>query len=348
MIRKRVNHKDVALHAGVSVATVSYVINDGPRAVSSEARTRVEAAIAELGYYPNEVARSLRRQQSSTIGAIVPRLTNPVYAEIIRDLENVCSAEGYLVLLCNTERQPERERKFVQMLRAKQVDGVVITPHAEPEKLIAPLLQAHIPVVVLEHDLKGVHCIGIDELRGGLLATEHLIGLGHRRIGLLKHKPTSALSTRRSEGYAKALKQAGIKPERTLIIECDGTHEAGDHAMRRLLNLRDPPTAVVAHNDVLALGALHAIRTAGLRVPEDISVVGYDDIASAAYLEPPLTTVHSPKTQMGVLAAQTLMRLIRDAEPPKPVTVTLPVELIVRQSTAAPKRAPVTARPSRT
>jgi LacI family transcriptional regulator len=122
------------------------------------------------------------------------------------------------------------------------------------------------------------------------------------------------------------------------VIECDGTHEAGDAAMRQLLRLGNPPTAVVAHNDVLALGALHAIRAAGLSVPEDISVVGYDDIASAAYFEPPLTTVHSPKTQMGVLAGQTLMRLIRDTEPAEPVTVTLPVELIVRQSTGPPKR----------
>lgn len=337
MRRRRVSHKDVAERAGVSVATVSYVVNNGPRAVSPEARGRVESAIAELGYYPNELARSLRLQQSSTIGAVVPRMTNPVYAEIIRDLENVCSKQGYLVMLCNTERQPDREKKLVQMLRAKQVDGVVITPHAEPEKLIEPLLKARIPVVVLEHDIPGVHCIGIDELHGGFIATQHLLELGHRRIALLKHKPTSALSTRRSLGYAYALEQAGLTPDLSLIIECDGTHQAGDVATRRLLKQKHPPTAIVAHNDVLAIGALHAIRSVGLSVPEDVSVVGYDDIASAAYLEPPLTTVRSPKAQMGALAGQTLLELIRDSESLAPGMVTLPVELIVRESTRPPK-----------
>ncbi|MBF6595697.1 MAG: LacI family DNA-binding transcriptional regulator [Thermaceae bacterium] len=337
MRRKRVNHKDVAERAGVSVATVSYVVNNGPRPVSTKAREQVEKAIWELGYYPNELARSLRRQQSSTIGVIIPRMTNPVYAEVVRGLEGICTQEGFLVLLCNTERQPELERRFVQMLRAKHVDGVVITPHAEPQKLIEPLLQARIPVIVLEHDLPGVHCIGINELHGGLLATEHLLGLGHRRIALLKHKPTSALSTRRSLGYQQALEKAGLGLEAQLILECDGTHEAGYIAMGQLLRLSQPPTAVVAHDDVIAIGAMHAIYSQGLSIPTDISVVGYDDIASAAYLEPPLTTVRSPKAHMGTLAGQTLLKIIRSTELIPTATITLPVELIVRASTGRVK-----------
>jgi len=333
MNRKRINHKDVAERAGVSVATVSYVVNNGPRPVSSEARSKVESAIAELGYYPNQLARSLRLKQSLTIGAVVPRMTNPVYAEIIRDLENVCSQEGYLVLLCNTERQPEREKKLVHMLRAKQVDGVVITPHAEPEKLIEPLVKARIPVVVLEHDLPGVHCIGIDELAGGRLVAEHLLELGHRRIALLKHKPTSALSTFRSVGFLQTLGMAGMELEPEMILECDGSHEAGYLAMKQLLGLPKRPTALFAHNDVIATGAMHAIRGAGFSVPADISVVGYDDIASAAYLEPSLTTVRSPKAQMGQLAGEILLKLIRHTEVVLPSTITLPVELMVRGST---------------
>jgi LacI family transcriptional regulator len=332
--KERITHKDVAERAGVSVAVVSYVVNHGPRTVSAKARARVQAAIAELGYFPNELARSLRLQQSSTIGAIVPRLTNPVYAEIIRDFENVCSQEGYLVLLCNTERQAERERKFVQMLRAKQVDGVVITPHANPENLIAPLLERKIPVVVLEHDLPGVNCVAVDELLGGRLATTHLLELGHKRIGLLKHKPTSALSNLRAQGYRQSLLEYGMSLDSTLEIECDGTHAAGAEAMRALLELAQPPSAVVTHNDVLALGVLHAIFAAGLRVPQDISVVGYDDIASAAYFQPPLTTVRSPKAQMGALAGQILLEMIKQPTL-EPRTVLLPVELIVRRSSAA-------------
>jgi LacI family transcriptional regulator len=335
--RQRVNHKDVANLAGVSVATVSYVINNGPRPVSLEARQKVEAAVAELGYYPNELARSLRLQQSSTIGVVIPRFTNPVYGEIVRDLESVCSEAGFLVLLCNSEREQAREQKFVQMLRAKHVDGVVITPDHNPLELIGPLLQAKIPVVVLEHDLPGVNCIAIDELAGGRMATQHLLDLGHRQIAMLKHAPTSALSSQRLVGYRQALEAAGISFDPTLVLECEGNHRGGELAMRELLKLQRPPTAVFAHNDVLAIGAYHAIRELGLSIPEDISVVGYDDITSAAYLAPPLTTVHSPKAEMGTLAGQTLLRLIAQSASASSGTITLPVRLVMRGSTATPK-----------
>ena len=171
---------------------------------------RVEEAIAELGYYPSEVARSLRLQQSSTVGLVIPNSANPFYAEIARELERACTEEGLLVLLCNSDRDPEREQRFVFMLRAKQVDGVVITPHGDASALLQPLLAAHIPVVVLEHSLPGVHCIGIDDLEGGRVATQHLIDLGHRRIGVIHHE-TTALSVQRHQGYRQALAAAGIE-----------------------------------------------------------------------------------------------------------------------------------------
>lgn len=338
MAAKRVTHKDVAERAGVSVATVSYVLNNGPRPVATETRVKVEEAIAELGYYPNEVARSLRLQQSSTIGIIIPNITNPVFAEIAHALESVCTQEGFLVLLCNSERQHEREERFVQMLRAKQVDGVVITPDSEPIALIEPLRQARIPLVVLEHDLPGVHCIAIDELSGGRLGTQHLIDLGHRRIGLIKRQPTSALSTQRFAGYRQALTAAQLPFDPQLVIECDSGSAAAAAATRQLLALAEPPTAIFTHNDVLAIGARHAIDAAGLAVPNDISLVGYDDIASAAYLIPALTTVRAPKTEMGVVAGRTLLQLIKERAALPPQTVTLPVELIVRDSTAPPPR----------
>lgn len=336
MNSKRVTHKDVAERAGVSVATVSYVLNNGPRPVAPDTRARVEEAIAELGYYPNELARSLRLQQSSTIGLILPNVMNPVFGEIAHELENVCTQEGFLVLLCNSDRQHDREERFIQMLRAKQVDGVVITPHREPLALIEPLRQARIPVIVLEHDLPDVHCITIDELQGGRIATKHLIDLGHRRIALLRRTPTSALSTQRIKGYQQALAAANISYDPTLVIECDAGQAAGAQAMHQLLARPEPPTAVFTHNDVLAMGALHAIHSAGLAVPHDISVVGYDDITSAAYFAPPLTTVRSPKAEMGVLAGRTILKLVRRTAEEPPQTRILPVELIVRASTAAP------------
>jgi LacI family transcriptional regulator len=336
MSSKRITHKDVAERAGVSVATVSYVFNNGPRPVSPETRAKVEAAIAELGYYPNELARSLRLQHTSTIGIIIPNIINPVFAEMAHNLEMACSQEGFLVLLCNSERQHEREVRFVQMLRAKQVDGVVITPHCDPLALIQPLLDARIPVVVLEHDLPGVHCLAFDELQGGQLATQHLIDLGHRRIALIPRHATSALSTRRSDGYRQALVTAGVTFDPALVLDCAAGQAAGAEAMRHLLALSDPPTAVITHNDVLAMGVYHAIHSAGLTIPGDISVVGYDDITSAAYFYPPLTTVCTPKAEIGVLAGQTILQLVQRKVAPPPRTITLPVELVVRSSTAPP------------
>ncbi|MEZ4731029.1 MAG: LacI family DNA-binding transcriptional regulator [Caldilineaceae bacterium] len=336
MSAKRVTHKDVAERAGVSVATVSYVLNNGPRPVAPETRLKVEEAVAELGYYPNELARSLRLQQSSTIGLILPNVMNPVFAEIAHQLESICTQEGFLVLLCNSDRQHDREERFIQMLRAKQVDGVVITPHSEPLTLIQPLVQARIPVIVLEHDLPGIYCIAIDELQGGRIATQHLIDLGHHRIALLRRTPTSALSTQRFVGYQQALAAAGLPFDPQLVSECASGQAAGAQAMQQFLMLSDPPTAVFTHNDVLAMGALHAIHRAGLTVPDDISVVGYDDITSAAYLVPPLTTVRSPKAEMGVLAGQTILQLVRRTGEEPPLTRVLPVELVVRASTAPP------------
>ncbi len=335
MSYKRITYKDVAALAGVSVATVSYVLNNGPRPVSAATRLRVEDAITELGYYPNEVARSLRLQQSSIIGLLIPSATNPVYAEIAQELERICSAAGFLVLLCNSESQPEREAKFVHMLRAKGVDGVVMMPHHDPLELIEPLQQARIPTVVLEHDLPGVHCIASADLDGGRLGTQHLIDLGHRRIALIKRRPTSALSTERFTGYRQALAAANIAFDPRLVVECTTGQAAGAAAMDQLLALAEPPTAIFTHNDVLAMGAIHAIHRAGLAVPADISIVGYDDTASAAYLFPPLTTVRHPKAELGTLAAETVLQLVRRPEGIVPRTVVLPVGLVVRASTAA-------------
>jgi LacI family transcriptional regulator len=336
MVKKRITRNDVAERAGVSVAVVSYVINDGPRPVAPETRARVEKAIDELGYYPNELARSLRLQQSSTIGLMIPNLTNPVYAEIARSMEGVCTQEGYPVLLGDSGRDPVREKKLVQMLRAKQVDGVVMIPSQDPKVLVQPLQHARIPTVILEHDLSGQYCIVIDDLQGGWLGTQHLLSLGHRYIGFIRRTPSGATSSQRCTGYRQALEAAGVGFNPALVIESGPGQEAGSQAMRRLLAVSPPPTAVFTHNDVLAMGAMHAIRSAGLSIPDDISVVGYDDTAPAAYLGPPLTTVRFPKEEMGRRAGELILRLAQHKDELPPRTLTLPVKLLVRASTAPP------------
>jgi LacI family transcriptional regulator len=315
------------------VATVSYVINNGPRPVSPATRRRVEEAISSLGYFPNELARSLRLQQSSTIGLIIPNSANPFWAEIAREIEWICTRAGFLLLLCNSDRIHERELRAVQMLRAKAVDGVILAPHGDVDALLRPLRAAGTPVVLLEQSVPGVDCVVIDDLAGGLLATRHLLGLGHRRIAMIRRRQTTATSMLRIEGYRQALAEAGLPFDAELVIAGGPLQHDGYQAMQALLALDRPPTALFTHNDVVAMGALRAAYDGGLRVPDDLSVVGYDDITAAAYLAPPLTTVRSPKADMGMWAGDTITHLALGSWTALPATRTLPVELVIRGST---------------
>jgi DNA-binding LacI/PurR family transcriptional regulator len=341
MVKKRATRNDVAARAGVSVAVVSYVLNDGPRPVTPETRAKVEQAIEELGYYRNELARSLRVQQSLTIGLITPDFLNPVYAEIAEAIQEICIPNGYLMLFVYSGSDPDREKELMHMFRAKQVDGVIVQPViSDPLEAIKPLQQAKIPAVLLQHDCPGVPCVVLTDVQGGQMATQHLLDLGHRRIGFIKGRlPSAARAEERLIGYRQALKAAGIEPGPTLVIDSEITQKAGYQAMQHLLALPEPPTAVFNHNDVLAVGAMHAIRTAGLSIPGDVSVVGYDDTAGSAYLAPPLTTIRFSRREMGRQAAALLFRAIEQDENYEAVTVEVPVQWIQRASTGPPPSA---------
>jgi LacI family transcriptional regulator len=211
---------------------------------------------------------------------------------------------------------------------------VVIIPSESPEEILEPLQQAHIPIVVLEHDLPNIHCVAINDVQGGQLATEHLLSLGHRRIGMIRRKPSSAMSKLRYEAFRNSLQAAGVPFEPELVVECDAGQASGFAAMQHLLALAEPPTAVFTHNDVLAIGAISATYHAGLTVPNDISIVGYDNTIQATYSNPPLTTVKIPIADMGRVAGKTILDLARNSNSFPPQITTLPVELIVRASTA--------------
>jgi DNA-binding LacI/PurR family transcriptional regulator len=306
--------------------------------VATKTRSRVEQAIKELGYYPNEFARNLRRQNSSTIGLIIPSISNAVYAEIAEGLDSVCVANGYQLLLLDSYNDTKREKRLVHLLRSKHVDGVVMQPKENLKVLLKPLQDAHIPVVLIDHAVPNAHCITLNDFEGGRLATEHLLALGHKRIGIIREKPLRSLSYQRFEGYQQALSSHKVAFDSNLVIEIDWiSHEAGCVAMQHLLSLPSPPTAVFTHNDVLALGAMHAIENAGLKTPKDISIVGYDDISSAAYLSPPLTTVRLAKRELGREAGRIILGHLQASTETVFQTVTLPVELVIRASTSAPR-----------
>jgi LacI family transcriptional regulator len=332
-LKARVTRNDVARRARVAPSTVSYVINNGPRPVSLEARERVLKAIDDLGYHPSDVARSLRTRRTLTIGLVIPDITNPFYGEMVQAVEEVSLRHGYTVILGHSSHLPERELRYAQVLRSKQVDGVIflpVTPDLEP---VATLTRAGIEVVVLERDVPGYPCIVADEHNGGCLATRHLLELGHRKIGCIVLAGDSTSSVARAEGYRTALQEAGISPEQGWIVESEYGYVAGETAAHELLKLPERPTAVVAHNDLIAIGAMKAFMEAGLRVPADISVVGFDDIAAASYVQPPLTTVAYPKRQMGRAGIEMLLGLLSSQEGMSTGTLKLAVELVVRAST---------------
>lgn len=336
---RRPTRDDVARMAGVSPATVSYVLNDGPRPVSAAVRGRVLAAVEMLGYQPNLVARSLRLQKRSTVGLILPDLHNSFYTEVAGGAEEAASEGAASLLLTHSGFDAERELRCVTQLINERVGGVVWVPTGHSQEPVRRLETFRIPVVVLDSpvDLHVEYTITADNVAGGRAATQHLIELGHRRIGYIAGPSQMGHSERRRAGYAAALTEAGIPLDPSLVVPGGVFHEEGRRAAAKLLDRPDPPTGIVAYNDLTAIGALRAARELDYELPRDLSVVGFDDVAEARYTWPALTTVAQPKRDMGRWSVEILLHLI-EAEPvPTADWSDLPVELVVRESTAPPR-----------
>lgn len=327
--------RDVAQAAGVSVTTVSHVIN-GTRFVSEELRQRVQRAMQELSYHPNVLARSLRQGITHTIGLVVPDNSNPFFAEVARVVETRGFENGYSCILCNSDGELERELTYVSLLLAKQVDGIVFIAASSQSEHIALLTDQHIPAVVADRRMLDgdVDVVLVDNYRGGCLATEYLISLGHRRIGIITGPSDTTPSADRVRGYWDTLNAAGTPVDESLMVKGDFRYHSGAAGARQLLSLPDPPTAIFACNDAMAMAAMAAIRERGLSIPGEMSVVGFDDIPQASFTSPPLTTVAQPIEEIGRVATDLLMeRMSGDASRPHQ-TVILDVKLVVRGSCA--------------
>ncbi|HJW84616.1 MAG TPA: LacI family DNA-binding transcriptional regulator [Anaerolineae bacterium] len=326
------NILEVAEKAGVSPTTVSHVINN-TRFVSEATRARVLAAMDELGYRPNALARSLRRGQTHTLGLILPDSANPFFAEVGRMIEDTAFERGYSVVLCNTEGDFNKEHLYIDVLGKKQVDGLIFVASGEQTDSLRALLRRKLPVVIVDRDVPGneVDAVLTDNRQGGHLATRHLISLGHRRIGCIAGPSHLTPSEQRVIGYRSALEEAGIAIDDSLIMRGDFHPESGRVATRDFLRRPDPPTAVFACNDLMALGALRAAAEANRRVPADLAVVGFDDIELASYTIPPLTTIAQPKADMGRLAVHILIERMGD-KARAPRRELLPTRLVVRGS----------------
>jgi LacI family transcriptional regulator len=329
--------KELAARARVHPSTISRVANHDPGLrIAAATRQRIEALLRETEYRPNGVARGLKLRQTFVLAVVIPDITNPLFASLFRGVEDGASARGYDVLLCNTDGSPERQRSHLQNMRDRRVDGVILASSFLKDPTVHWLRHQHIPYVLVNRfsDEGQDPFVGCDDLLGGRVATEHLVQLGHRRIGHLAGKASVSTGVMRRQGYLAALAVRGLTADPRLVTESGYTEEGGAQAAERLFSLDDRPTAIFAVTDLTAVGAFGVARRMGLRVPEDVAIVGYNDIPLATRLVPALTTVHVPIHDFGFAAARLLLEQIDAGEPTERQVIFNP-ELIVRGSTVA-------------
>ncbi|HVL26019.1 MAG TPA: LacI family DNA-binding transcriptional regulator [Thermomicrobiales bacterium] len=332
--------EDIGRRAGVSASTVSRVINDSV-AVDPATAERVRAAIAELGYRPNLLARSFRRRTTQTIGLLVPDNSNPFFAELARVIEDAGFAEGYNVILCNSDLSDVKQQKYVDVLLAKRVDGVIISSAGlvgvdNGAETVRRIQEANVPCVAIDWDLGDfpVDQVLVDNHEGGYLAGRHLMALGHRRMACVVGPSDLAPSAGRIAGFQQALDEAGLRVASDLLVQGNGRHDGGVTAARELLRRETDFTAVFAFNDEMAVGVIGALQRAGRRVPRDVSVIGFDDIPHASAMYPSVTTIAQPIAEMGRLGVQLLLTRLRQPDAPHE-RVVLSTTLVKRESSGA-------------
>jgi LacI family transcriptional regulator len=328
--------KELALRANVHPSTISRVANDDPGLrIATATRLRIEALLRETGYRPNGLARGLKLHRTNVLAVVIPDVTNPFFAALFRGVEDAAGPRGFNVLLCNTDGLPERQRSHLESLQARRVDGVIVASSFLKDPSVHELRRQSGPYVLVNRfsDDGEDPFVGSDDLLGGQLATDHLIELGHTRIGHLAGKPIVSTGVLRRRGYLNALARADLPADPRLIVESGYTEEGGVDAARRLLSIDDPPTALFAVTDMVALGAVGVARRMGLRIPEDLAIVGYNDIPLASRVSPGLTTMHVPIHEFGSVAVRLLLEQLGSTEPAGR-RVRFTPDLVVRESTS--------------
>lgn len=328
--------RDVAEAAQVSISTVSHVINE-TRYVRPETRDRVLQAMDQLNYRRNRLASSLRNRKTQTIGVLLPNSANPYFAEVLLGIESKCYLNEYNIIMGNAIDNPDRELRYLNVLLSRQVEGILLISAGDLEKSIDLLNKYEMPVVMVDRatERPTTDQIYTDNPGGGRLATEYLISLGHHRIACITGPSVVTPSAERIQGYRDALAAANIPIVDDYIIGGDFQHEGGFAAAQALMALPTPPTAIFACNDLMAVGAIAAVQSSGRRVPDDVSVVGYDDISLASYTNPRLTTIHQPAQEVGQLAVERLLQRINNPDGEAHYDI-LPVSLVERDSCTHP------------
>jgi LacI family transcriptional regulator len=330
--------RDVAERANVSPITVSRVINNSGY-VGRETRARVEAAIAELQYVPNSLARSLRFKRTHTLALVLTDITNPFWTTVARGVEDAASQRGFNVILCNTDESEAKQAEYLTVLLQKQVDGFLLVPACSTADPITLIQRQDVPVVVLDRQVPGaqVDVVRGDSEGGAYRLVQVLLSLGHQRIAMLSGPQSISTAVDRVTGYRRALAEVGLDTENGLIHYGEYTQAGGYQMAQQALALTPHPTALFAANNFIAIGALRALREAGLRVPEDMALVCFDDIPPALVIEPFLTVAAQPAYEMGRRATDLLLARLSGQAPPECQEIVLPTEIIVRRSSGNPK-----------
>ena len=333
---KRASIKDIARLARVSHPTVSRALHRSPL-VNLKTAEKIRKIAEESGYRPSAVARSLVTSRTRTLGVVVTSIADPFVAEVVGGIEEEANAHDYSVFLADSNADPQREVRVVQSFEERRVDGIVVTASRVGVLYANMLSEMQIPIVLLNNQHPGefAHSVMIANFEASRSAVQYLLQLGHRRIAYIGDRFGYSSDSERFSGYRSTLDEADIAFQPDFVEHGDGKPEGGAAAMERLLALEPLPTAVFCYNDLTALGALHTIRKNGLRVPEDISLVGFDDLFLTQYTDPPLTTVRQPKHEMGRLAMQVMLKLLTGGDTEQKIKV--PGELIIRESAAPPK-----------
>lgn len=333
--------KEVAQLAGVSITTVSRVMNDSGK-VNPDTLQRVQRAMRKLGYQPNRVAQRLRttKGQSKMLGLIIPDIQNQFYSSIVRGIEDVAYDKNYAVILCNSDENPNKERFYLDVLQSESVDGVILPPIHQHGKVVEGLIESGVPVVCVDRKLvrERVDTVVINNEKGGYMAVEHFIALGHKRIAILSSSPQFSSFEERQRGYEQALADHGLEVDPKLIKEGDPRSSGNARELtKELLALEDAPTAIFATNNLMTLGLLEAVNEAKLKIPGDISAIGFDDMPWAKAVTPPLTVIRQPGYEMGRRAAELMFQRIADPMREQ-VQIIMEPDIIVRESTAEWKK----------
>lgn len=336
--------KDVADYAGVSVATVSRVMNNTGY-VSDDLRERVRRAIGELNYQPSALARSLRRQITQTVGLLIPQLDQPFFSTLAFAIEQTLFAQGYHTLICSAEESAEKEDAYIDMLLSRRVDGTILVPTGHTARHIKHLVEQKVPVVLVDRDLPkltNIHRVLSNNYQGAYDAMRLLIDLGHRHIGVISGPPHSGAMVQRIRGTKQALADVGRELPAEMLITAsqeqakEGLFRTGYVMAHKLLHEQPQLTAIFALTDVMAIGVLHAAAELEMRLPDDLSVVGFDNIDLAAYSMPELTTVAQPVAEMGATASQILLRQMHSGQT-NIESIMLDTTLVIRKSTTKPR-----------